>query len=389
MNRLARTSNIRRWSYLAALSLTLLCLQVPIFASTIGLAQYAAGATYASSIALGYPFKLTVNQIAYFEQADLNFRVVNVTEDSRCPSDVQCVWAGQVSILVEAIRASNGDVVGDFTVTIVGGGGPALDDSSTASVEGYVVKLASVEPYPVSTRTIQLSEYIATLIVFKAESNDSESIIASNPVAVDAAGIILEKLDVGHEVSLSIAVYNNLNEDKPFVAILEARSMDDGVTRFLVAPEGTVSANSRIDLGMPWTPDDAGVYQLRTFLIDSFDQPQILSPVMTSEIIVQAGMNGDGETIVTLMEGEREGPLLVQRIYPDRVEGLNFPEYPIAMDEGLPITLRIGEKASNGCTVVLTLTKIQDGRATFLKTVDENRPCPICWYQLELLSGWP
>jgi len=64
-----------------------------------------------------------------------------------------------------------------------------------------------------------------------------------------------------------------------------------------------------------------------------------------------------------------EGPLLVQRIYPDRVEGLNYPEYPIAMDEGLPITLRVGEKASNGCTVFLTLAKIDDGRAT-LKQVD-------------------
>jgi hypothetical protein len=94
-------------------------------------------------------------------------------------------------------------------------------------------------------------------------------------------------------------------------------------------------------------------------------------------------------TIVTLREGQREGPLLVQRIFPDRVEGLNFPEYPVAMDQGLPITLRVGEMASNGCTVMLTLLRIDDGSATFLKKVDENRPCPICWYQLELMSRWP
>jgi hypothetical protein len=95
----------------------------------------------------------------------------------------------------------------------------------------------------------------------------------------------------------------------------------------------------------------------------------------------------NGETIVTLSEGQREGPLLVQKIYADRVEGLNFPEYPIAMDSGLPITLRIGEKASNGCTIVLTLTSVQDGSATFLKTVNEDRPCPICWYQLAQIPG--
>jgi hypothetical protein len=93
-------------------------------------------------------------------------------------------------------------------------------------------------------------------------------------------------------------------------------------------------------------------------------------------------------TIVVLREGQREGPLLVQRIFSDRVEGLNYPEYPIAMDQGLPITLRIGEKASNGCTVFLTLAKIEDDSATFLKQVDENRPCPICWAQLQIMSGW-
>jgi hypothetical protein len=356
----------------------------------VGSTQYAAIATSASSIALGYPFKLAVNQTAYLEQADLNFRFVDVTEDSRCPSDVQCVWAGQVSVSIEAARASSGDAVGNFTLTIQGSGGPGLNDSSTASVEGYLVKLASVEPYPVSTRTIQLSEYVATLVVFRADAN-AESIIASNPVAVDAAGNTLETLEAGNEVMLSVAIYNNFNEGKPFVAILEARSLDDGgVTQFLGTQDGIVSANSWIDLGLPWTPERAGGYQLRTFLIDSFDEPQVLTPVSTSDIIVQAeSTDQDGETIVTLREGEREGPLLVQKIFPDRVEGLNFLEYPVAMEGGLPITLRIGEKASNGCTVVLTLTKIQGDSATFLKTVDEDRPCPICWFQLELMSGWP
>ena len=92
-------------------------------------------------------------------------------------------------------------------------------------------------------------------------------------------------------------------------------------------------------------------------------------------------------TLVVLREGQREGPLLVQKIFSDRIEGLNYPEYPIAMDQGLPITLRVGEKASNGCTVFLTLAKIEDGSATFLRKVDESRPCPICWVQLQLMSA--
>jgi len=81
---------------------------------------------------------------------------------------------------------------------------------------------------------------------------------------------------------------------------------------------------------------------------------------------------------ITIGEGKREGPLLVQKIFTDRIEGLNFPEYPIATNVGYPITLHIGEKASNGCTVELTLIKISNNEATFLKNENHDKPCPIC-----------
>jgi hypothetical protein len=82
--------------------------------------------------------------------------------------------------------------------------------------------------------------------------------------------------------------------------------------------------------------------------------------------------------LVTLGEGQREGPLLVQKIFPDSIQGLDFREYPLATNVGYPITLHIGDSTSNGCTVELTLVKISNGTATFLKKEYQNRPCPIC-----------
>ncbi|HSB84308.1 MAG TPA: Hint domain-containing protein, partial [Nitrosarchaeum sp.] len=38
----------------------------------------------------------------------------------------------------------------------------------------------------------------------------------------------------------------------------------------------------------------------------------------------------------------------------------------------------VGEKASNGCTVEVTLLKINDNTATFLKKEYHDKPCPIC-----------
>jgi len=81
---------------------------------------------------------------------------------------------------------------------------------------------------------------------------------------------------------------------------------------------------------------------------------------------------------VSLRVGQREGSLLVEKIYSDYITGLNFMEYPVAREEGFPITLRIGESASNGCTVTLTLIGIQGDIAIFTKKTDFNRPCPIC-----------
>ena len=81
---------------------------------------------------------------------------------------------------------------------------------------------------------------------------------------------------------------------------------------------------------------------------------------------------------ITMREGQRESSFLLQNIYPDRVEGLNYWEYPVATDQGHPVTLRVGEVVSNGCTVQLTLLRIEGATAVFEKKVDFNRPCPIC-----------
>jgi len=86
------------------------------------------------------------------------------------------------------------------------------------------------------------------------------------------------------------------------------------------------------------------------------------------------------KSTVIVNAGQREGPLLIEEIFPDHIVGLNFPEYPVAMEKGLPVTLRIGETVSNGCTVRLKLLGIHDDSATFLKTVEQKEICPICWH---------
>jgi hypothetical protein len=82
-----------------------------------------------------------------------------VTNDSRCASDVVCIWAGEVKAVLN-VSINNQDK-GDITLTL----GAGNDDQSIANIGGYSVKVLAVNPYPVSTHQIEQSEYIVTLIV--------------------------------------------------------------------------------------------------------------------------------------------------------------------------------------------------------------------------------
>ena len=111
-----------------------------------------------------------------------------------------------------------------------------------------------------------------------------------------------------------------------------------------------------------------------------FHNPQISTPISSAPTPTPTPAN-----TVTLGEGERDGPLLVQKIYPDHIEGLSFREYPVSRGYGENITLHIGQSVSNGCTVTLTLINIIQlqtyppiYKAVFSKEVNTSRPCPIC-----------
>ena len=109
------------------------------------------------------------------------------------------------------------------------------------------------------------------------------------------------------------------------------------------------------------------------------------TPTPTPTSIPTSHPAPEGEEII-LQEGQRESSFLLQNIYSDYVEGLNFGEYPLPTDGGYPVTLRVGEIVSNGCTVQLTLIRIEGDKAVFTKKTDFNRPCPICLAENTLID---
>ncbi len=109
------------------------------------------------SARLDEPFKLGIGQAAEIRLESIRISAINVTSDSRCPSDVQCIQAGEATVLVDV--AKNGKSLAMLNMTTAG--------AAPKFVDGYSITLATVEPYPKSTQRIQPSEYAVTLVVSK------------------------------------------------------------------------------------------------------------------------------------------------------------------------------------------------------------------------------
>jgi len=101
-----------------------------------------------SDVAVGEEFTLAIGEAARVGQDALNLGFERVAEDSRCPSDASCVWAGQVVVEVS-----------------LGGSRRLLKLDEPADSDGYRARLLRVAPYPSSAAPIEASQYRATFVV--------------------------------------------------------------------------------------------------------------------------------------------------------------------------------------------------------------------------------
>jgi carboxymethylenebutenolidase len=132
---------------------------------------------------LGEEFQLGPDKSAFFDSKNILIGPLGVTEDSRCPADVLCVWQGRVSVLVNVMQGQQN--IGGITLTLGEDENLALQ-----TFDEYYIKLIKVEPYPFSSHEIQTSEYVATLRVSEVE--DIEPI--DTPLKQFKSGISIEEI---------------------------------------------------------------------------------------------------------------------------------------------------------------------------------------------------
>lgn len=103
---------------------------------------------------------LVLEEIFQIDQAfvsadnSLKFTITEIN-DSRCPSDVVCIWQGEAVVKIKV----ESPLAGTLELSTFHNPGDTLGT--------YIFQLVEVTPYPVSTETIELNEYNIKLKVEK------------------------------------------------------------------------------------------------------------------------------------------------------------------------------------------------------------------------------
>ena len=109
---------------------------------------------------LGKEFSIKAGQQVKLDGADFAVKFDRVLQDSRCPTDVNCVWAGNAEITLNVNYDKCAAIITLNTHR-------TSETNDEGKVGGFRVKLLKLEPYPHSQKKITPSDYTATLLVTK------------------------------------------------------------------------------------------------------------------------------------------------------------------------------------------------------------------------------
>ena len=112
----------------------------------------------------------SVNKIRHQEvlgNAEVSIRFDEVTEDSRCPANANCVWEGNAKIKFTFFLISEKQVIPfEIYATEI----PQLQIKNDTIISDYRVEMISLEPYPETSDEIPQASYTAEIRVEKKNS---------------------------------------------------------------------------------------------------------------------------------------------------------------------------------------------------------------------------
>lgn len=101
---------------------------------------------------------LKMGQKKSVAKRQFTIKLMSVTEDSRCPTDSNCIWAGNAKVNVKVTDSYGNSKVLEMNTTM----GPKGDQFN-----GYAINLTALTPSPKSGTSIKQRAYTATFSVVR------------------------------------------------------------------------------------------------------------------------------------------------------------------------------------------------------------------------------
>ena len=92
------------------------------------------------------------------QNAGIKLKFIDLIEDSRCPTDTQCIWAGNAKIKISLSNAGRLRKIFDLNTGV---------KPQTILFAGYEIKIVRLTPAPASNIRIRKDGYVATFSVTK------------------------------------------------------------------------------------------------------------------------------------------------------------------------------------------------------------------------------
>jgi hypothetical protein len=118
------------------------------------------GCSSSATAPVNEDFALSVGESIAVSGTPITIRFLGVPEDSRCPSTVNCIWAGNARVELE-LRGIG--VPGTIALN-------SLDGVQEGVYGSYRVRLVQLLPVPITTGSVQQGDYRATLRVVRVGS---------------------------------------------------------------------------------------------------------------------------------------------------------------------------------------------------------------------------
>ena len=103
---------------------------------------------------------LKAGKNARARHSGLTLRFVEVTEDSRCPAGLACVWAGNARVKIQVVNRGGGTKTLEANTTM----GPKGDQ-----FDGWAIELVSLTPRPTKKGKPGAKSYIAAFTITRLQ----------------------------------------------------------------------------------------------------------------------------------------------------------------------------------------------------------------------------